>query len=434
MKSAKIENLESALHYLDGLLNFERLPEMSTERMGLEPIRALLARLDNPEKGLRVLHVAGSKGKGSTCLFAEGALGDAGIATGTFTSPHLHSWIERFRVSGREAGAEALTRAIAHLQPHVDWLRKNDPANAPTFFDATTAAALWIFADAGLKHAILEVGLGGRLDSTNAVESAVTCVTSIELEHTDKLGNTLAAIAGEKAGILKPKVPCLIGDLPEEAEQVVRRRAAELEVPVKKVGVDFERLGPKDIGVLGRHQLDNASIALCGSRLIARHEGAAGDADFEMRARRGIAQTRLPGRIEILAQEPRTIVDGAHTRASALSLASVLPDRVEGTSRLLLSISAGKDQAAILEILIPRFDRVTVTCAEPDRSLSTAELGTLIEARWPTLDLTLQTDPIAAAQAVQAETRSGDLLVAAGSIYMAGIARGIWLANLGNLH
>jgi dihydrofolate synthase/folylpolyglutamate synthase len=433
MKPVKIKDFDSAVGYLEGLINLERRPEMSFELMGLGRIRALLRRMGNPEKGLSIIHVAGSKGKGSTCLFAESALSAVGIPTGVFTSPHLERWTERFRIAGRDAATAELTRAVARLQPQVDWLFENDPANGPTFFDATTAAALSLFAEAGLTHAILEVGLGGRLDSTNAVTPRVTCITSIEFEHVDELGDTLAAIAGEKAGILKPGVPCFIGELPSEAEEVVRRRARELEVRVYKIGVDFERLGAGDVCVLGRHQLDNASIALAAARVIADAEDEVGkvDADFERCARRAIALTRLPGRIEVLAEDPLTIVDGAHTRASALSLAAILPISVEGASRLLLSVSGRKDLQSILDALIPHFSEITVTCADLHRSLAAPELAEAIRGNWPDLLLTVTPDPQAAAIEIQSMSEPGDLLCAAGSIYMAGIARRVWLANSG---
>jgi dihydrofolate synthase/folylpolyglutamate synthase len=196
------------------------------ERLSLAPIRALLDRLGAPERGLSVIHVAGSKGKGSTALFAESVLRAAGARVGTFTSPHLERWTERFRIDGDGGAADRLAAAVAELRPHVDALRDAGGDTVPSFFDATTAAALLLFRDLRVDHAVLEVGLGGRLDSTNAVAPAVCCITSIELEHTDLLGDTLAAIAGEKAGILKPGVPAVCGELPREAFAVVERRAA----------------------------------------------------------------------------------------------------------------------------------------------------------------------------------------------------------------
>ena len=185
--SRPVRTLEQAEAYLDGLINRERR-EQPRSRVSLAPIRALLAALSHPEADLRILHVAGSKGKGSTALAAEALLARCGSRVGVFTSPHLERWTERFRVEGREVPGDELAAAVERLRPHVDALRERSSEEVPSFFDATTAAALLLFRDRRVEHVILEVGLGGRLDSTNAVHPAVTCITSIELEHTDKLG------------------------------------------------------------------------------------------------------------------------------------------------------------------------------------------------------------------------------------------------------
>jgi dihydrofolate synthase/folylpolyglutamate synthase len=212
--------LAEAEAWLEGLINLERSPaELRRARLSLAPVQSLLARIAEPQRGLHVLHIAGSKGKGSTALLSEALLRAAGLSTGTFTSPHLERWTERFRIDGREVPGDALGAAIGALRPHVDALRSS--SEPPSFFDVTTAAAFQLFAEARVDVAILEVGLGGRLDSTNVVTPAVSCITSIELEHTDKLGDTLAAIAGEKAGIAKRGVPLVTGALPAEAAEVV---------------------------------------------------------------------------------------------------------------------------------------------------------------------------------------------------------------------
>ena len=208
--------LAAAEAWLEGLINLERSPAaLRQARLSLAPVQSLLARIGEPQRGLHVLHIAGSKGKGSTALLCEALLRAAGVSTGTFTSPHLERWTERFRIDGREVPEDALAATIGELRPHVEALRGSP--EPPSFFDVITAAAFQLFSAARVDVAIVEVGLGGRLDSTNVVEPAVCCITSIELEHTDKLGDTLAAIAGEKAGIAKPHVPLVVGPLPAEA-------------------------------------------------------------------------------------------------------------------------------------------------------------------------------------------------------------------------
>jgi dihydrofolate synthase/folylpolyglutamate synthase len=423
--SFPIENSEAAGRYLETLINLERRPELVNVRMSTSPIRALLDRLGKPEQGLAVIHVAGSKGKGSTCLFAESALAAAGKRTGVFTSPHLHSWTERFRVAGREVDGSVLARAVTRLRPEVEWLREHDPDNAPTFFDATTAAALLIFAEAELDYVILEVGLGGRLDSTNVVMPKVTCITSIELEHTDMLGNSIPEIAAEKAGILKPGVPCLIGRLPLEAERVVRERGLEVGAPVQRIDRDFAPAAPGDLTVLGQHQRVNAGLALAAIDLL----GEPDPEPFRAAARAGLAQTLLPGRLEVLGEDPWVVVDGAHTAASAQALAEVLAERSCERGRLLLSVSHGKDLASILAALLPFVDEVFATCAEPVRSLSANDLAKEIRAHDPRLNVQVVPDPHEAARQALESTRPGELLFAAGSIYLAAAAREVWRQN-----
>jgi dihydrofolate synthase/folylpolyglutamate synthase len=321
---------------------------------------------------------------------------------------------------GAEVEGDVLARAVNQLRPQLEWLRENDPANAPTFFDATTAAALLIFAEAGLDYAILEVGLGGRLDSTNAVSPRVTCITSIELEHTDKLGNTLAEIAAEKAGIIKPGTPCVMGRLPEEAEAVVQARAHELAAPLIRLGHDFESLAPSALSVLGRHQLDNAAIALQAVAQLADPNVS------EQAARLGLKVVTLPGRIEVVSEDPWIVVDGAHTDQSARMLAEVVRNRAADSGTLLLSVSRDKNLDGIFEALLPLFNCVVTTEADTHRSFSANELAAKIIALRPEVDVHAIADPLQAAAFAREKTRPGDALVAAGSIYLAAAARERW--------
>jgi dihydrofolate synthase/folylpolyglutamate synthase len=416
---APIRSLAQAAGYLEGLIDLERRPDFSPKRLDLRPIVALLERIGHPEACLSIVHVAGSKGKGSTCLFAESMLRALGERVGTFTSPHLESWTERFRVDGREVEGADLARAVEELRPAVDRLRGREPEIAPSFFDATTAAALVLFERAKVDRAILEVGLGGRLDSTNAVMPAVTCITSIELEHTDKLGHDLASIAREKAGIIKAGVTCVAGRLPEPAMKVVRERAAELAAPLLVLGEDFQALPSESLGVLGAHQVENASLALEAVRILRPSLDAEGEAAL----REGLRRARLPGRIELLGERPWRIVDSSHTRASAQALARALAGIPYVRGRLVLSVSAGKYLDAILAALLPRFERVVVTCAEPVRSLGADELGRAVSHAAPRLRVDVVPDPRSAVQESSRELPPDDLLCVAGSVYLAGIAR-----------
>ena len=430
--------LEQAEAYLEGLINLERAPSYAGARLSLAPIEALLAKLGNPERGLRVLHIAGSKGKGSTALLSEALLRAAGLRVGTFTSPHLERWTERFRIDGHEIDGDRLAGAVERLRPSVDALREG--SEPPSFFDATTAAALLLFAEERVDVAILEVGLGGRLDSTNAVTPAVTCITTIELEHTEKLGSTLAAIAGEKAGIAKHGAPLVTGALAPEAAAVAARRASEVGAPLARLGHEFvvsvldEALDSSrvrfdegsltcefSLGVPGRHQAANAALALA----CVRRLGVVGDPALVRAAQLAFAQAQLPGRIEIVSRAPWIVIDGAHTEASARALAHVLAQIPRRSAHLVVSISAGKALTAICAALAPHADRVTVTRADPIRSLTPAEVAEAMRAVAPALDLRIVPNPHLALRAARESLGPEDLLVATGSFYLAGIARSI---------
>jgi dihydrofolate synthase / folylpolyglutamate synthase len=428
--------LAEAEAWLEGLINLERSPDLRNARLSLAPVRSLLARIGEPQRALRVLHIAGSKGKGSTALLCEALLRAAGVSTGTFTSPHLERWTERFRVDGSEVPGDALAAAVTGLRPHADALR--DGPEPPSFFDVTTAAAFRLFADAGVDVAIVEVGLGGRLDSTNIVEPAVCCITSIELEHTDKLGDTLAAIAAEKAGIAKHGVPLVAGALPPEALAVVEARARELDCPLVRLGqelrfevlddgVDSSRFrfgdgsfeAELELAAAGRHQAANAALALACARRLGRVD----DGVLRAAAGRAFARVELPGRVEICARSPWLVVDGAHTAASARALAATLRRMPRRRSHLVLSVSAGKDLAAICEALVPEADVVTVTRAEAVRSLDPRLVAEAVRAVSGRAEVRVVPNPHLALRAARESLGADDLLCASGSFYLAGIAR-----------
>ncbi|HEX9814531.1 MAG TPA: folylpolyglutamate synthase/dihydrofolate synthase family protein [Myxococcota bacterium] len=438
-RTRRIDSEAAASAYLAGLINVEKERNAPYSRFDLGPIRRLTERLGNPQAGLSVIHLAGSKGKGSTGLMAEALLGAAGERVGTFTSPHLERWNERFRIDGREVAGELLAAAVERIAPHIDELRAADPLHAPSFFDALTATALLLFSEAKLDRCVFEVGLGGRLDSTNAMTAAVSCITSIELEHTQQLGDTLAAIASEKAGILKSGVPAVIGDLPDEAAGVIEARARELGAPLARLGRDFDfeildrdlegqsiRLtdGPlrvdARIAALGSHQARNAALALA---CAARAPGCVRGEQLIKAAERGFAAVHLPGRIELIGRAPWMLVDSAHTGSSAAALAEVLQRIPRRRSHLVLSISAGKDADAILRNLLPEVNAVTVTRADPIRSLPPSEVAKAIRAAAPGVLVRVVPNPHLALRAAREALGAEDLLCVSGSIYLAGIAR-----------
>jgi len=436
--SPPIATLEAAERFLAKLLDVEKLPGLPYERLDLAPVQRLLSRVGDPQRALRVLHVAGSKGKGSTALLAESILAAAGERVGTFTSPHLERWTERFRLGGADVAGADLAGAIESLRPHVEALQREDPARAPTFFDVTTAAAFLLFREARVDRAVIEVGLGGRLDSTNVVDPEVACITTVELEHTDRLGKTLAAIAGEKAGIVKPSRPLVTGRLHPEAAAVVEARAQALGAPIARVGreieVEVRRADASGLSIalrdgtlaleatlplLGAHQAENAALAVaCVRRLSGFDDARTADA-----ARRGLATARLPGRVEIVARDPIVVVDGAHTEESARALAAALALLPRARTRLVLSVSAGKNLDAILAALLPAADEVYVTRADATRSLAAAEVAAAVRAAAPGTPVHAVPNPHLALRAAREGLAASDLLCVTGSVYLAGIAR-----------
>lgn len=401
----------------------------------LDAVMALLGRLGDPQRGLPVIHITGSKGKGSTALLVESILHAAGLRTGVFTSPHLQRWTERLRLDGRELDDGLFDTLLARLRPEVEALDR--AGHRPGFFDVLTAAALLLFRERGVDYAVMEAGLGGRLDATNVVEPVVCCITGVELEHTAQLGGTVAAIAREKAGIVKPGVPVVTGRLPRPAAREIARRARAVNAPWWRLGREFGvsvarqseagqtlrlELGGRTMEVFlplpGRHQADNAALAAaCVRRLERLAPGPLGAALGS-----GLAAARLPGRAEILRRRPWVVVDGAHTAASIRALAAVLATLPARPAHLVLSFSAGRDPGFCAPLL-SRSDRVTVTRADPCRSLDPAAAARRLRALAPGLAVAVAADPVAALAGALDGLPEDGLLCATGSVYLAGRAR-----------
>lgn len=428
-------DLDTAVAYVLGLVRAEPTGYAERAVHGLRAMDALLARVGDPHRGLVVLHVAGSKGKGSTALYAEALARAVGRRVGTYTSPHLEHWTERYRVDGAPIAPHAFAAAVARLRPEVEALRA-DPVLCPSFFDLLTAAAFLVFRDAGVDVCVLETGLGGRLDATNVVAPAVTCITTIELEHTDKLGHTLEAIAAEKAGIVKPGVPCVVGALAPAAGAVVAARAGTVGAPLLRLGhelaletrrdasgalgatlVDGDEVVSFSLGDAPEHAAHNAALALASVRRLpamARAELTTATAV--------LAALRLPGRAELLSRSPWVVVDAAHTAESLRALASWLDAVAPPRRHVVLSTSRDKPAAALAPILAGA-ERVVVTRADPDRSLPAAELARRILALEPGREVEVVEDPTVALGDALARLPAGAALCATGSVYLAGAAR-----------
>jgi dihydrofolate synthase/folylpolyglutamate synthase len=338
-------------------------------RLGLRRTQAMLDHLGNPERAYPIVHVAGSKGKGSTCVFVDGILRAAGRRTGRYLSPHLHRWHERFVVDDEpiaETAFTALTAAGIAAAEAVEAARPE--LGTVTAFELTTAMALLHFREQGCDLAVVEVGLGGTLDATNVVDPAVAGITPLDYEHTAIRGETMAEIAGNKAGIIKPARPVVSAAQPVEGMAVIEARAAELGAPLLVAGRDWRVIGSdrdftaegawgafRDLtaALPGPHQVDNAGLAIAAVHLLdpAIDEGA---------VRAGLREARLPGRFEIvpLPAGRTAVLDGAHTPVAATALAAALRDRYPGRAvTAVIGMLRDKDPAQVIASLLPVIDR-----------------------------------------------------------------------------
>ncbi len=425
----ELVNLKDAERYLDGFVNLERREHFDYERLGTRRVAALLEGVGEPQRGLPCVHIAGSKGKGSVALAVEALLRAGGRRVGTFTSPHLQSWCERFRIDGRPASEEELLGGLRELVPSAERLRA-DPELRPSFFDVCTTLALLLFQRAGVDGAVVEVGLGGRLDSTNLVEPRVSVLTAIQLEHTDKLGGTLSAIAGEKTGILRPGVPLVHAPLPTEALSVVLARAVALDLSVEEVrareveialsGTSFSMEDGRRIAaaVLGRHQATNVAVAVRAAEHWLGRPVREGEIE-------GLRTLSLPARVEPIG---RAILDSAHTPDSACVLRETLQAVYPGRSFVtVLSISRDKDAAGILGEIAPVTRRLVLCRAETQRSRDPETLEPLAWACGIEQVEVVPDPPVALERARQA-LEPGELLVVTGSFYLAGALRPLLVA------
>ncbi len=419
-----IRTLADAERYLDGFINRERQASFDYEELGLERVRALLEALDNPHAGFPCVHITGSKGKGSVALACEALLRAAGRRVGTYTSPHLASWRERFRIDGAPIPEAELVATLSDLRPVLE-RQSADPVRRPSFFDVTTALAFELFRRAGVDAGSIEVGLGGRLDSTNLVESRVSVLTTIELEHTDKLGDTTEAIAREKAGIMRKGVPFLYGPLDAGARSAVLARSVAEDTPLEELrpydvresadGVSFRLADGRALssGVLGEHQALNLSLAVRACEVFL---GRALDPS-ELAA---LGPLRLPARLERIGE---TLLDAAHTRESARVLRRVAgqlwPDRAWV---LALSLGRDKDAEGVVAELAPAARACVITRAEAVRARPPEELARLLR-RAGVAEVECCADPLQAVARARALVRRGEPLVVAGSFYFAGAVR-----------
>jgi dihydrofolate synthase / folylpolyglutamate synthase len=409
-------------------------------RPGLDVIRSLLEALGHPERAYPAVHVTGSKGKGSVAAMTQSILCANGLKTGLFTSPHLVSYRERVRVGDRMIDPEAVVAGVSRVDAAATDLETAGRIDrSPTFFEATTALALDWFAREHVDAAVVEVGIGGRLDATNVLNARVGVVTTVEAEHTDVLGPTLAAIAFEKSGILHPGMTGVVGELPPEAASVVETEAARTGVPLWHLGSEVrltertlsesgqtisvrlpgETWDHLEVPLLGRFQPGNAALALAAARRFA---DSLGRTLVEDAVRSGLAHVRWKARLERVARRPDLYYDVAHTpesaKAVAQSLAEIAPLADPSTSAVVFGCLTGKDVARILDAFAPLAQTLVVVPVRSERSLPPSEIRAVAAGRFPRI-----VEARSAAEGVRVgrlATGTDGLTLVAGSDYLIG--------------
>jgi dihydrofolate synthase/folylpolyglutamate synthase len=386
--------------------------EMKTAKLGLERIRALLDVLDNPQAAFRVVHVAGTNGKGSTCAMIDAGLRAAGFRTGLFTSPHLVEPTERIQIDGMPVTQREFSQAFDVVHEAVE--RVNLDAH-PTYFETVTAMAFWLFRRMGVEIAVIEVGLGGRLDSTNVVEPELTVITPIDLDHQSFLGDTIELIAAEKAGILKHGVPAVFATQNPRALAVLEAKATELGVRVTHA----EEFAIRDLEIHARgSRFSGIECPLAGDHQVENAITAALALDALGVSRIGIAETRWPGRLEHVSPNPDVVLDGAHNPAGARALERYL-NRFYGDRKKWMIFGAMGDKAVpeIGAILFPLASELILTAADSSRSMPPAELAAIAGRGRTTSNV------VDALQLAAREASDGDAIIVTGSLFLVGEAR-----------
>jgi dihydrofolate synthase/folylpolyglutamate synthase len=486
-----VRTYEQALAYLNSFVNYERQRTVpySAESLNLDRVRALLERLGNPQHAYPTIHIAGTKGKGSTAAMIESILRAAGYRTGLYTSPHLHTFRERMRVSGESISRESLAALVDEAEPHIA------SVEGITWFEIVTALGFLHFARSAIDAGVIEVGLGGRFDATNVITPLVAVITSLSMDHVAWLGDRLEQIAFEKAGIVKPGAPVVSAPQKPEALAVLERIAAERRAPLIVVGRDVrvERRvwgledpeliveassdwmrgfsGPPllaktafHIPLPGAYQVVNAAVAVTALAVVSLSKseiarrglpnprfwpapgrgirgpgfGNPGQANSDRLSldtflidtaavQTGLRNTRWPGRFEIARRKPPLIFDGAHNADSAQKLASTLEECFPGRRwTLIFGSSSDKDIAGMLDALLPLAERAIVTRARSSRAADVESIAQMVANRRHPVEIASSVH-----DAVQRAITRREPAVVTGSLYIVAEAREAWLAHAG---
>ena len=384
-------------------------------KLGLDGIRTLLALLDHPERAYPSTLVGGTNGKGSVSAMLDAMLAASGRRTGLYTSPHLVRPNERIRIAGEDIAIPEFHRVLAVVRAACEGgLAEGKLGAHPSFFEVMTAAALCAFRDAGVDAAVLEVGLGGRLDATNATEPLASAIVTVSLDHLETLGTTLEAIALEKAGIVRAGRPLVSGVVQPDVIAVLRAQCDAIGATLIDARAAKLPSGVR-LSLDGTHQRDNARVAVATFEAFSREIGHAPD---PLAKRNGLEAARWPGRLQLIPGAPSILLDGAHNVAGAEALAAHLALRGGPKPVLLFAAMADKDLAGILGPLVPHVTSVVATQPGVARAADSRDVATT--ARALGLPAGAETEPARALEKARALAGPDGLVLVAGSLYLVG--------------
>ncbi len=417
---------DEAIAYIHGAMKFG-------SKLGLHNIGTLLGLMGDPQKKLRFVHVAGTNGKGSTTAFIANILMEAGYKTGTYISPFIQRFTERIRVGNDEISRDELADIIAYVKTNIDRMLAMGE-NHPTEFEIVTAVAFEYYYRKECDIVVLEVGLGGRFDSTNIIDvPELAVITTISYDHTERLGKTLPEIAFEKAGIIKPGGDVLIYGQSREVEQVFEKACAERGASLYRTdfsGIERHEFGIEGqvfsfgghdrlkIGLLGAHQINNASVAVKSAEILKRKGFNITEEDI----RNGLANTKWPGRLEVLRKDPVFLIDGAHNPEGATVLRRALDEYFPGRPvTLIMGVLSDKDYLSMMETVLPVCRRLIAVTSNSPRALPAPELARAAGSYCNNIQIS---DTIENAIRTSLESTEPDEVICAfGSLYYIGAVR-----------
>jgi dihydrofolate synthase/folylpolyglutamate synthase len=415
-------------------------------KFGLEKVEKLLEYLGNPQDKLRVIHIGGTNGKGSVCSMISSILTKMGYSVGMNTSPHLSEFTERIQINGKQISKAKVIEYANRLVEIREKVNAETEFGYATYFEIVTAMALQYFADKEVDYVVLEVGLGGTLDATNVVTPLISVITNIGLDHTEHLGNTLTSVAQNKAGIIKPKIPVLTSNTNTEILDVISKKSNELNCTLYQLGdqIKYKIIGSSDegisldydglnlelkdlnVGLLGKHQAENAAMALGILDILSAFDAENWDID-EDKIRTGLLNAKWPGRLEIVQRSPIVLLDGAHNPEGAITLQNALKLFEYNNLNLIFGCSEEKDIKAILDNIMPNADRIYLTQANVRRATKPEIILEIINDSE--VEKIIIPDVTKAVVTAIENSNPDDMICICGSLFIVGEAREYFVKN-----